>query len=1828
LIKPKKEKQAPYKFENNFIKPKPPPPPVEEEPKPVEAPKKSGFLDALKGGLDTFRAFSHGVSQYVPVIKTADALSGRNEGLTPEQIGEKYSLQSYLGREPTATEKVAQGIGGFLPMLIGGSLAKTPLQMAGIGGGIGALGGYGGGSTPLDVLIGGAGGMAYVPGMHYATKGASALLGKVAPKLGNAGLQGLIKGVATDVGGAVGGTTASGLATAPFTGELLPSADEYKASILANVALNRAGSYLANRQMKGKQAPPVTPVEKPIVPPTTPSMETPIEPLAKITKLNEKISNKYTQKKPLITSEPTSKEIAKPEPEFLFPDREPMTQNERITEMILPKKLKGNTVDSPKLTGRLGLPEPKTNLPLQLPPSNLENRLTPVPNIMGTEPKIKIPEPIKLDPQILNESKQITQQLQPNLLENKTNTFADLQQKLDLLGRTKPELNVPPQNTVRTPLKTVDMKPNIQEGINRPLPKTEGIKREILSTKTNMGTIERVGDFVYKPTINKVGKETLEGEVYRTLKNVEGIAKGTTVKRNSKKEIKLPYYEKIISIDDVPKQERTNLASIIEPNIDRINKAVNELTNKNYNYSDPLQFGVTKDGKLELMDFSNVSKGDKYFDTKTDNYQRLAQFYKEFGLEKQAKIIDEGMRVKGLSDLYSLKDIANGDHLMPKEDIAIIKQLKTPSKISDAGKEVNLENLYYTTNEKIGKTGELNYQTEPIDGVKYIFTEKPIAETRLNELGLKKIYEAPISKTISKENNASDLQFMLKNASTKEKPKNRPLKGVTEGGALEKYLKEPITKKDPPKTELEGMLKGLAEKSPITKKGFENFTKSDMAKYKELTIKEKGQIEAKYSKKEPATKEEATNFMKQKQKEIKLAEKTIKEKIIDEINKRKPTDESKKKINDDGTVEERLEENIKFIKKEPPKPKYTYEKPELEESHQKYYGVKEESFLEKLKRRSIDLKKGFTNPIKEIERTEKNAEAIDTLVNMPTTKATAIDEANRSMEKIVKKLSFEDNNVLGRKIQLDDMLEDIKRELPLPHGFTPKDVKNELKRIQEHLTPEVKRGLNKYRATFNEAKEQYIKASEDLGISGMREILDREMYFRHMILTPEGARETNTSGGKSPVKISTNRSFLQERKGGAITNTNYLEPSFEVLWQMKNDTLLMKQLKRIEVDSIHEQVKQDAKIKKLKNWKDAIPEGYTDYQFKDDNFFFLTRSIPDEIAQLLTTENLKHLKIPSIDAFPEVLATGRKGGEWVIPKEVAIGLEKVGKQMQDIRNKDILSIIDKLYLKTTGEWKEIVLYKNPYNFLKYNIRNQTGDTDLLIRNRFNINNPVEATKTALKLTKKSAKEIIRAYKTGKFTKHLKEYYDMGGWQILSDITDVSQISKQKAFDFIAKEQKFNVLDTPKKFIDGYVTMVRDATQIREMVNRYTMYKDVLAELKANPNGLPNKYMSSDPATIKGLKTVERRAFKMANDVFLDYRYTSEYGKLMAKYIAPFWKFSETNARSTWQFVKNSMTKPEVAEKIGNKFGVVAPEIAKRLGQTLLRLSALGGMASAWNLLTQGDNIKDVPDDVKKRSYITLFKNALGETKYFSNIGSTTEVLEWFGLGSEPSDVEAVFRGDMSLKEYLSVMRIADKLMKAPEDVANKLVGMLNPIIKFVGEFPSGKKFFPDIFNPSNIKDRGQYLAEIVGLTDIYKYATGKPSKSGWDILNPMNLVTYKATAKKSAYDSTNNMVRKYLESIGKATKGYSENERSEALYYYKQAMKLKDKTAIDKYLKKYFQLGGTREGLQQSLKNLHPLAGMTTRERQMFMSKLTEKEKEKVNLAIEHYKDLMTPPEK
>jgi TPR repeat protein len=144
------------------------------------------------------------------------------------------------------------------------------------------------------------------------------------------------------------------------------------------------------------------------------------------------------------------------------------------------------------------------------------------------------------------------------------------------------------------------------------------------------------------------------------------------------------------------------------------------------------------------------------------------------------------------------------------------------------------------------------------------------------------------------------------------------------------------------------------------------------------------------------------------------------------------------------------------------------------------------------------------------------------------------------------------------------------------------------------------------------------------------------------------------------------------------------------------------------------------------------------------------------------------------------------------------------------------------------------------------------------------------------------------------------------------------------------------------------------------------------------------------------------------------------------------------------------------------------------------------------------------------------------------------------------------------------------------------------------------------------------------LDELYRIATGRPKPKG-SLLNEIGravegLMLYRTDPGVAAYYKTRKLVRDYQQKeLGKAATKHLPSKASNALYWYKQALRLGDLEAADRYLKRYFELGGSRRGMKRSITMAHPLTGLSNRERRAFYQSLNEDDRETLQNAEKWY---------
>ena len=211
----------------------------------------------------------------------------------------------------------------------------------------------------------------------------------------------------------------------------------------------------------------------------------------------------------------------------------------------------------------------------------------------------------------------------------------------------------------------------------------------------------------------------LESEVYGHLCGVPGIAPADTVGNK----IHIKKYQGIIGVDDVPSKHRKLMAPIITKNLQRITRAISELSAQGYAYRDQLQFGFNADThEMDMIDFSAATKM-KPEDALIENLDLLSGFLRMFGLKKTSRDI------AAVSNTWILATTPEARELMRREPevaevVAMLDRLGGIPRFA-----------YYTHNRREVQLPGIA-QTKHRDGRVIVLSEYPVRERDISQYDL------------------------------------------------------------------------------------------------------------------------------------------------------------------------------------------------------------------------------------------------------------------------------------------------------------------------------------------------------------------------------------------------------------------------------------------------------------------------------------------------------------------------------------------------------------------------------------------------------------------------------------------------------------------------------------------------------------------------------------------------------------------------------------------------------------------------------------------------------------------------------------------------------------------------------------------------------------------------------------------------------------------------------------------------------------------------------------------------------------------------------------
>ena len=779
-----------------------------------------------------------------------------------------------------------------------------------------------------------------------------------------------------------------------------------------------------------------------------------------------------------------------------------------------------------------------------------------------------------------------------------------------------------------------------------------------------------------------------------------------------------------------------------------------------------------------------------------------------------------------------------------------------------------------------------------------------------------------------------------------------------------------------------------------------------------------------------------------------------------------------------------------------------------------------------------------------------------------------------------------------RKVLLDDLMEELTlsdgtTERKLPFGYTEDSLRDDYAEIEKVVAnyPDVADALEKRKMAWDSVKAEYIAAQKAIG-HNVDERFTRENYFRHQILEYANVRGLTGAGAK--LKTPSGRGFLKQREGSSLDiNTNYLEAEYEVMAQMLYDIEVAKIIKSVDrnhnVVSVlkaqakakNAQLPPDATAEDKVSWRSLVPDGYVIWQPKEGNVFYFADSIPAQLAEKLYAGALQQIGI-NADDITKVLVKGQRLREFVIKEEVAKTLDNL------IRNRQI-DPIRAFTRSLLGKWKKWQLTAPP-RLIKYNLRNLTGDADAVF-----VGNP-----STFKKVPKATNELYQVFFGDKsMSSNMRDWFERGGMQSTLQVQEMGDINRLKMFKDML-EAKGTAKEIPLKIIQDYWEKVRLGTDFREAILRYAAYLDFLEQMQASNNGKPKRFGGSIPEEVMALSDIKDRAFMLSNDLLGAYDSISVLGQELREYLLPFWSWKEVNAKRYYRFFKNAAYDRELASSVGRTaftFVKRSPIIAAKVGAFVLKALALWALVQAWNSTRFPEEESLLPEDVRDKPHIIIGVDKNGKTLYLNGIGALADIMDWFALESPQALVRDYLKGSKNMLEVAKEI-----FFKAP---VNTLFQALGPQYKTPAELIMGRKTYPDIWEPGIVRDNWQYIAQSVGLGDLYNYVKKFPRRPD----AAQRMLTLVSDPGEASYYEALDAKRDYLKSIGKYSNfSSSGNEKSKALYNVKLAARYGDRDAFERFLYEYAKFGGTKDGLEDSLQNMDPLDGLNTAQKQDFIN--------------------------
>jgi hypothetical protein len=674
-------------------------------------------------------------------------------------------------------------------------------------------------------------------------------------------------------------------------------------------------------------------------------------------------------------------------------------------------------------------------------------------------------------------------------------------------------------------------------------------------------------------------------------------------------------------------------------------------------------------------------------------------------------------------------------------------------------------------------------------------------------------------------------------------------------------------------------------------------------------------------------------------------------------------------------------------------------------------------------------------------------------------------------------------------------------------------------------------------------------------------------------------------------------------------------------------------------------------------WRDLLHQkigdvdftGYRAWQPKEGNAFFGAWAVRDRVAQAvleaensgtglalnLTPEDLRRVKV-----------LGGRKPEWVLPHAVADQLDNFKNPYQ------VYHPILAAGAKLSSGWKQWTLI-SPFHYVGYNVRNEITDAEMIAYNPH------------VKAYIKPAARMLTDFMWRKQlpAADLQEWLDWGGQTSTLQASEAGATSGH--LDMLA-----HLNESQPNLLQRIMNAMRVSTDWREAILRVAMYMSYRDQMLLDPDGKPPNYGASDRRAIDAIQNLRLRAWAISNDLMGPYDRVPQGYKLVRTVIpAPFLNWKIINTRRQLNLINNEIFekfadwlvmrmpleapgggalppgKPPLPPTGGGGEGDAEDEERRRNLQNLLGLRAeakrrglnwrwvvsklpwasgmliywmfrylvkanlINALAAGWNWALFRDEEEHLPPWVRYRPHWDLGHLGGLAGKSFAYIDRTSGVgdaASFFGVDNIPQYRQQIRAGRMSGWEAFRNL-----LVQGPAQELYNQVGLPRSVMEFL----TRRKLFPSLDQPREITDRWQYVFDQLSLGKVYQtlrpnipHHLGKLAVVGQ--MAGLSFFHPGETAYGEARETADNWAKDH--GFGdQAVSSGPETDRQSMAYWAKRAAKVGDTAALHHFLVMYWQLGGTDDTFNDSVKHTYPLFNWPKKQRKEFLQSLDQGEQQR-----------------